>query len=520
MVVLFMVLKDDNINQTMLVPMDLRNLIPEDHPCYFIKNVVDLIDCSKANKEFRGTPGEFAYPRELLLRLILMSVFDGGLSSREIERKTRTDIAYMYLAAMEKPSYRTIARFKVDYSDLIDETFKTTIKIAKENDLIKIHHLSLDGTKIKAKTSINKLTDENQIKIMKEHLEKSIELDQQEDDELGDESGNSVPESLTDKEKFKETVKEIQESSKDNRNKDKLRSSSLNLLKQAEKNPEKVLKKLNELEEKVKESPKDVISINDPDARLMKNKKGKWEWDYNAQIIVDEYKGIILTSYITQNPTDHFELIPSIEQLENNLSGIYEEMPYNFQFSADNGYSTDENITYLEEKGLDGYISTRKLSRKEKKYNLWEKPFQKDNFCYDAEIETYICPLGEILYRRKTYEYKNKQRITYWTNECKNCIMKEICCKKKNYRTIQDYGNPSKIRMQRKMETNWAQKIYKKRSKTAELPFAHIKQNMKLHEFTTTGTKNTNTEFKLYTIGHNLKRIYNEIKQQNNETNT
>ena len=252
----------------------------------------------------------------------------------------------------------------------------------------------------------------------------------------------------------------------------------------------------------------------------MKNKKGKWEWDYNAQIIVDEYKGIILSSYITQNPTDHFELIPSIDQLENNLNGIYEEMPTNFQLSADNGYSTDENTTYLEEKGLDGYISTRKLSRKEKKYNLWEEPFQKDNFCYDAEIETYICPLGEILYRRKTYEYKNKQRITYWTNECKNCIIKEICCNKKNYRTIQDYGNPSKIRMQRKMETDWAQKIYKKRSKTAELPFAHIKQNMKLHEFTTTGTKNTNTEFKLYTIGYNLKRIYNEIKQPNDKTNT
>ena len=51
-----------------------------------------------------------------------------------------------------------------------------TIKIVKGNDLIKIHHLSLDGTKIKSKTSINKLTDENQIKIMKQHLEKSIEL--------------------------------------------------------------------------------------------------------------------------------------------------------------------------------------------------------------------------------------------------------------------------------------------------------------------------------------------------------
>lgn len=39
---------------------------------------------------------------------------------------------------------------------------------------------------------------------------------------------------------------------------------------------------------------------------------------------------------------------------------------------------------------------------------------------------------------------------------------------------------------------------------------------MKLHKFTTTGIKNTNTEFKLYTIVHNLKRIYNEINKKNN----
>ena len=68
--------------------------------------------------------------------------------------------------------------------------------------------------------------------------------------------------------------------------------------------------------------------------------------------------------------------------------------------------------------------------------------------------------------------------------------MKEICCNKKNYRIIQGYRGPSKIGMQRKMEIGCAQKIYKKQSKTAELPFAHIKQNMKLHEFTTTGIKN------------------------------
>lgn len=381
-VILFMVLRDDTINQTMLVPMGLRNLIPEDHPCYFIKNVVDQIDCSQANRVFADKPGEFAYPRELLLRLILMSVFDGGLSSREIERKIRTDIAYMYLAGMQHPSYRTIARFKVDYPDLIDESFKTTIKIAKEEDLVKIHHVSLDGTKIKAKTSMNKLTNEQQLKIMKQHLKESIELDEEEDMELGEESG------------------------------------------------------------------KDVISINDSDACFMKNKKGKWEFDYNGQIAVDDYKGIILASYITNNPTDYYELISLMEQVQSNLSEIYDETPVNYQVSADNGYSTDMNTEYLEQNGFDGYISSRKLSREQKKYNLSDKPFAKDNFFYDNEIMTYICPLGQPLYKISEYTYKNKSRISHWTKECKTCPMQLFCSKGNRGRVIQDYKIPSKIRMQ------------------------------------------------------------------------
>ena len=68
---------------------------------FFIKNVVDLINCSKANLEFRGKLGEFAHPRELLLRLILMGVFDRRLSSREIGGKILTKISYMCLEAIE-----------------------------------------------------------------------------------------------------------------------------------------------------------------------------------------------------------------------------------------------------------------------------------------------------------------------------------------------------------------------------------------------------------------------------------
>ena len=67
----------------------------------------------------------------------------------------------------------------------------------------------------------------------------------------------------------------------------------------------------------------------------MKNKKGKWEYDYNGQIAVDEHKGIILASYITNNPTDHYELIPLMEQVKSNLTEIGSEIPVNLQVSAD-----------------------------------------------------------------------------------------------------------------------------------------------------------------------------------------
>lgn len=132
---------------------------------------------------------------------------------------------------------------------------------------------------------------------------------------LGDEFGNNVPETLSNKEKFQEVIEKINKSSNGDKNKNKLRSSSKKILKQANENPEKIMKKLETLSEKLEESKEDVISINDSDARFMKNKKGNWEYDYNGQIAVDECKGIILASYVTNNPTDHYELIPLIEQV-------------------------------------------------------------------------------------------------------------------------------------------------------------------------------------------------------------
>ncbi|MCC7561965.1 MAG: IS1182 family transposase [Methanobrevibacter arboriphilus] len=505
-----MVLRDDSIDQRLLVPLDLCDLIPEDHPCYLILNVVNLIDFKDIDDKYRFTAGGHAYSRKMLLRLVLMGSFDGGLSGRELERRSRTDVSYMYLAGMQKPDFRTINRFKVEEKELITEAFKKTILIAKKKDLIKINHIAIDGTKIKAKASRNNITDKEQLKILKDILEKSIELDKEEDELLGDESGNSIPKDLINKKSFIKIYEELEKEISESKNNYKLKSSSKKLLKKADKNKkskEKVLKKINHLKDELEKTNQKVISINDPETRWMLNKKNQWEFDYNLQLSADDYKGILLSVGISNNPTDFNQLIPTLEQIKENIG----EIPENTQISADNGYSTDLNMEYLEENKLDGYISSRKLSRKLKSYNKKDNPYSKDNFIFNREKNTYICPEGQILDKKGTYQ--NGLKTVYWTNKCKNCNKKEKCTGKYRYRTITDYGNPAKIRMQRKMEEKWAQKIYKKRSKTIEWPFGNIKRNQRINEFNTTGIERTQTEATLLAISHNLKRIYNETNK-------
>ena len=88
----------------------------------------------------------------------------------------------------------------------------------------------------------------------------------------------------------------------------------------------------------------------------------------SLQIGLDEYKEIIASSSLTQNPTDVFKLIPQIEQIKE----TFVDLTHNTQISADNGYSTNENMDYLLENQLEGWISTRKLSRKLKKKSIKE----------------------------------------------------------------------------------------------------------------------------------------------------
>jgi len=508
--VFLMVLREDKIGQTWLVPKRVTDFIPENHVCYFIATIAEKVDFEKINQKYRHTKGEPAYSRRMLLRLVLMASVDGVFSSRHIAKLAEENVVYMYLSGMDKPDFRTICRFKIECAEEIEETFKMTIEVARKMGMVKLNHVAIDGTKLKANASNANLINQEEIKWIREILRKGILTDEEEDEIYGNKRGDEVPSELTNREKVNKIIEEIRKENSDTKNETKIRRSSFKLLEEAFSGPrekQRVLEKLEHAEKELGKTPQMTVGLTDPESRWMKNKKHRWELSYNMQIAVDHDHGIILASSITQDPTDHYQLIPQIEQIEQNLGPL----PDDLCLSADNGYFTQENLEYIEENNIDAYIPHKKQASKAKKSLKNVKPFSKHNFKYDPAIDAYVCPNNKKLPYQKSYGYNNKIRRQYYCSDCHKCPDQFRCAGKSRVRIITDYGGVLAKRMELKMETPEAKLEFAKRKEAAEWPFGNIKENLKFDEFYTHGLAQTETEKNLLVSSHNIKRIQNHF---------
>ena len=251
-----------------------------------------------------------------------------------------------------------------------------------------------------------------------------------------------------------------------------------------------------------------VVSLSDPEARFMENKK-KWkELSYNPQITVDHGSGIIVAGDVTQECVDCKQLQPMIERAEENLGGFPEDV----KMSWDNGYYTGQNLRYLEEKHVAGYIPDCKQAQKMKGKTMEDDRYAKENFTYDEENNWFLCPQGGRLTRNGEYIYNGKPVYAYYGAPCESCPARAVCAGENRWRMITSFGfEGERQRMAAKMRSGEGKKEYRKRGETVEWPFGDIKQNLGLREFLTRGLLNVKTEHNLVCTAHNLKILWKKL---------
>ena len=106
------------------------------------------------------------------------------------------NVVYMYLAGNAKPNFRTICNFRSGNKELIEAVFKRTVTSAKALGILKLGHLSTDGTKMKANASNNYTLSKAEIEAIREIIERGIAIDEEEDKLYGDKRGDELPPEL------------------------------------------------------------------------------------------------------------------------------------------------------------------------------------------------------------------------------------------------------------------------------------------------------------------------------------
>jgi transposase len=132
----------------------MREWLPEDHLAWLVLEIVEQLDRSALHARHPNSgAGRAAYDPDMLLALLIYAYCQGVRSSRQIEQRCVTDVAFRVLCAQDVPDHTTIARFRVDHQEVFAGLFTQVLQIAAAAGMARFGTVAIDGTKIPANAS-------------------------------------------------------------------------------------------------------------------------------------------------------------------------------------------------------------------------------------------------------------------------------------------------------------------------------------------------------------------------------
>ncbi len=351
-----------DVDQVWLLPPSIQDLVPAGHVAHFIRDTVrtglDLSQIMDSYDEERGYP---PYHPGMMVALLLYAYSQGVYSSRRIERGCEERLDFAAVTGMQRPDFRTISDFRKRHLAALSGLFHQVLRLCREAGLVKLGHVALDGTKIKANAGINKAMSYGRMKAaepklaaeVQRWLAQAAQTDKAEDRRFGAGlRGDEMPDWVGDKQKRLE----------------KIRQAKAALEAEARAKADAASKKDEDGEgpasdggkAKPGRKPKPVSAepdnkaqrnFTDPDSRVMPTKSGFIQ-GYNAQAAVDGAHQIIVAQTLGNSSSDQAQLAPLLDAIKANLGTNPDEV------SADAGYCSQANIRTLIRRRIEGYIAT------------------------------------------------------------------------------------------------------------------------------------------------------------------
>lgn len=231
----------------------------------------------------------------------------------------------------------------------------------------------------------------------------------------------------------------------------------------------------------------------EPEARFMRTPDGKLP-AYNVQTAVDAEHALIVAQRVTDESNDTRSLQPMAEAAQ----AAVREPGRELHVVADGGFSSGEQAQACENRGIRVHVPANRGVNNRGDGTL----FQRSDFQYDADSDTFLCPAGERLGR-----HQRKERYMVYAGQpeiCGACRLRARCTVGSR-RLLKKHLHDAALDRMQQHATPEAMKL---RRAIVEHPFAALKYHIfGLPRFLLRGLRGAQTEIGLAVMAYNLKRM-------------
>ena len=449
-------------NDVYLFPRSVEEWVSADHPARFIREFVESLDLDAMGFKSRAAEvGAPSYSSDLLLKIWLYGFMTGIRSPRKLEYSCLDSMAMVWLTGNRSPDHNTLWRFLNANRAVLKKLFRQTIRMAANSGLVGLIVHAVDGTKVQAQPSAAKgLRREKLTELLKkldETVEKAFdEIDANEAEETGE---VRLPEELRDRTALKQW---IEESLRD-----------------------------------MDEAGVDSLHPDDPDARMVRT-RGRSEFCYNAQAVVDSESGMIVGEDVVSECNDNGLLNRMLDEVEENVGAVAMESV------ADAGYFSSKELEDAEKRDRGVLVNMENLNCSDR-----EGEFCAAKFNYDEDRDCVVCPLGHDLKFNGTSPGEKGKVYRVYRCRRRDCPSRSKCTKDKQGRSIKiGQHHPAMVRQrekQRDFEKRW---LLSRRKTIIEHVFGIIKEVYGLRRWSVIGIEKVRAAWSLVCTVFNLKKMY------------
>jgi len=339
----------------------VHDYVPRDHLSRLIVALVrEELDISAIAGSYRSVLGQPPFDPRMMTALLLHGYASGIYSSRRIAKAASERADFMMIVAGDPPDFRTVSEFRRRHLRALAALFVQVLRLSEKAGLVKLGHVALDGTKIKANASKHKAMSYARMKKREAELEAEVDrwlgaaeaADREEDKLHGKRRGDEMPDWVADKQKRLEKIREAK-AALEAEAKAAAEAESKARAEAEDKRQAEGRKKTGKPPAPPKAEPdgKAQRNFTDPESRILKTKDGYIQ-GYNAQAAVDGAHQIIVAQTLTSSSSDQAQLAPLLDGIRANLGTNPDEV------SADAGYCSDANLRTIKRRRIEGYIAT------------------------------------------------------------------------------------------------------------------------------------------------------------------